>query len=274
MVAQWMKSWKLWFIVAAIAIIVSLVSLAIILLNGENAAARRQALIEDQIELYEEMFPTSYPEGSITYADDGNVIEITRVQADADINTIGEMDHIEEDQIAADSLALATGSPVIVYDRISEGVLFAIQVGFSTKDMRNSDYRTNPSVADKIAQAIKQAEELAVTFQDSILKARCKGIIEEESFVSDAQYENDDSNIWMHVVLKQGYTIRENRDSDGYDKALEYWEATAKQDARLIQKPIGYRFYSSDGELVLEVQPSISDLLISTHQDLSSVEST
>lgn len=234
MIKDWYKKWQVWL---GVAVALLLILGCILGFSAAGAANHRKAVIEDFVYLYEDIYPESYPEESITWIEKDGIVEITRTQADGNPSLFNfGIDQVREDQMTADMLAFELGCPVITYDYLSEGSLYAIQIGYPDSESRNAGIDSNQTIQSRIISVVNEARSSIEEKQDGLLQEFCHDIkAAYGDTVSKTSFDIDESAVNVSVVLAQGYSFTGNIDS-----TKEYWNNVAAEDSRLLQK--GDRF--------------------------------
>ena len=237
--------------------------------SAAGAANHRKATIEDFVCLYEEIYPESYPKGSITWIEKDGTVEITRTQADGNPSLLNfGIEQVREDQMTADMLAFEIGCPVITYDRLNDSSLFAIQIGYPDSVSRNAGISSNQTIQSRITSVVNEARNSIEAKQDELLQELCQDIkAAYGDTISKTSFDIDESAVNVSVVLAQGYSFAGNIDS-----TKEYWNNVAAEDSRILQKEIHFRFYSSNGVLQLEAGSPLIEYFI-TPRDVQLSES-
>lgn len=266
MIKDWYKKWQVWL---GVAVALLLILGCVLGFSAASVANHRKAAIEDFVCLYEEIYPESYPKGSITWIDKDGIVEITREQADSDPSLLNfGIEQVREDQMTADMLAFEIGCPVITYDRLNDSSLFAIQIGYPNSGSRNAGVNGNQTAQSRINSVVNEARITIEGKQDELLQELCHDIkAVYGDTVSKASFNTDESAVDVSVVLAPGYSF-----AGIIDSTKEYWNNVAAEDSRILQKEIHFRFYSSDGVLQLEAGSPLIEYFI-TPRDVQLAES-
>ena len=266
MAKVWYQKWQVWL---SVAVALLLILGCVLGFSAASAANHRKAAIEDFVCLYEEIYPESYPKGSITWIEADGIVEITRKQADCVIDLLSfEIGRVKEDQMTADMLAYELGCPVITYDYLSDGYLCAIQIGYPDSESRNAGTDRNQAIQPRIISVVNEARNSIEAKQDELLQDFCQDIkaaYGDEVFKTS--FDIDGSVVNVSVVLAPGYSF-----AGSIDSAKEYWNDVAAEASRILQKEIRFRFYSSDGVLQLEAGSPLIEYFI-TPRDVQLMES-
>lgn len=266
---KWFKTWWLWAIVALVSIAALLLS---IILNNNSNAADRQNAVENYISLHEELYADVYPQGSITYSDNGDFIEIKHVDGGelSKATSMSELVYILEDQQTMDMLASHVGCPVLALYYTEDGYLHSAEIGYPDSETRQSKPFPDGKVKGRLTEVTTSAEDYITKNNEHILDARCAEILSrttadgEHGYV-EATYAIEQDGIWVNVVEAPGFGFRANMGDEEYTDRVEAWTEYAKTDARLFQRDFGYRFYTSEGELDLEASSPKLDYYINPH---------
>lgn len=266
MIKDWYKKWQVWL---GVAVALLFILGCVLGFSAAGAANHRKAAIEDFVCLYEEIYPESYPKGSITWIEKDGTVEITRTQADGNPSLLNfGIEQVREDQMTADMLAFEIGCPVITYDRLNDSSLFAIQIGYPDSESRNAGIDSNQTIQSRITSVANEARNSIEAKQDELLQELCHDIkAVYGDTISKTSFNIDESAVNVSVVLAQGYSFTGNIDS-----TKEYWNNVAAEDSRILQKEIHFRFYSSDGVLQLEAGSPLIEYFI-TPRDVQLAES-
>ena len=266
MIKDWYKKWQVWL---GVAVALLFILGCVLGFSAAGAANHRKAAIEDFVCLYEEIYPESYPKGSITWIEKDGTVEITRTQADGNPSLLNfGIEQVREDQMTADMLAFEIGCPVITYDRLNDSSLFAIQIGYPDSESRNAGIDSNQTIQSRITSVANEARNSIEAKQDELLQELCHDIkAVYGDTISKTSFNIDESAVNVSVVLAQGYSFTGNIDS-----TKEYWNNVAAEDSRILQKEIHFRFYSSDGVLQLEAGSPMIEYFI-TPRDVQLAES-
>jgi len=265
-IKDWYKKWQVWL---GVAVALLLILGCVLGFSAAGAVNHRKAAIEDFVCLYEEIYPESYPKGSITWIEKDGTVEITRTQADGNPSLLNfGISHVEEDQVTADMLAYELNCPVITYDYLSDGSLYVIQIGYPDSESRNAGIDSNQTIQSRIASVVDEARINIEAKQDELLQELCHDIkAVYGDTVSKASFNTDESAVDVSVVLAPGYSF-----AGIIDSTKEYWNNVAAEDSRILQKEIHFRFYSSDGVLQLEAGSPLIEYFI-TPRDVQLAES-
>lgn len=266
MIKDWYKKWQVWL---GVAVALLFILGCVLGFSAAGAANHRKAAIEDFVCLYEEIYPESYPKGSITWIEKDGTVEITRTQADGNPSLLNfGIEQVREDQMTADMLAFEIGCPVITYDRLNDSSLFAIQIGYPDSVSRNAGISSNQTIQSRITSVANEARNSIEAKQDELLQELCHDIkAVYGDTVSKTSFNIDESAVNVSVVLAQGYSFTGNIDS-----TKEYWNNVAAEDSRILQKETHFRFYSSNGVLQLEAGSPLIEYFI-TPRDVQLAES-
>lgn len=259
----------------AVAIVTMSVVLALVLMGcASDSASQRKAAIEDFVSLQEELFDC-YPDGSISYSDEGLFVEIKRVQdwgegtSAADLSYIS---HVAEDQVTADMLASRIGCPVLTCDYDKEGYLFSLQVGYPDEKSRTEGLTPEGAVRERMDAITQEADDFALSRREKLLDARCAALLSETAAsggygFASATYATESDGIWFDIIEAPGYGFRAYKTDEGYAEAVEAWRSYAEIDTLLLRGNVGYRFYTSDGELDLEASSPMLDYYMNPRID-------
>lgn len=263
---RWFKTWWLWAIVALVSIAALLLS---IILNNNSNAADRQNAVGNYISLHEELYTDYYPQGSITYSDNGDFIEIKHVEF-GKATVRSDLGYILEDQQTMDMLASHVGSPILALYYTEDGYLHSAETGYPDSEARQSKPFPDGKIKDRLAEIIASAEDYIAKNSKYILDARCAEILSEttaygEHGYAEATYVMEPDGIWINVVEAPGFGFRAYSSDEEYAEHVEAWTEYAKTDARLFQQGFGYRFFTSEGELDLEASSPKLDYYINPH---------
>ncbi len=263
----WYKTWWIWAIVAAVMAVAALISCAALFAMGSDAEAReRQAVIEGYAGLHEELFPQRFPRDSITVSEQDGFIEIARRQESGRASELGgSPSYAAEDQLAADMLASQMGCPVLVCDYLADGLLFSMQVGLPDAQSRQSGGAFDEGMQARMDEIAAAADAFAEGERERILQERCAGFLS-GSYAgpgyADASYSIEPDGIWVNVTEAPGFGFRAYKTDDEYAEALGAWTRAAQADTRYLRQDVGYRFYTSAGELDLEAVAPMVDYLL------------
>lgn len=263
---KWFKTWWLWAIVALVSIAALLLS---IILNNNSNAADRQNAVGNYISLHEELYTDYYPQGSITYSDNGDFIEIKHVEF-GKATVRSDLGHILEDQQTMDMLASHVGSPILALYYTEDGYLHSAETGYPDSEARQSKPFPDGKIKDRLAEITASAEDYIAKNSKYILDARCAEILSEttaygEHGYAEATYVMEPDGIWINVVEAPGFGFRAYSSDEEYAEHVEAWTEYTKTDARLFQQGFGYRFFTSEGELDLEASSPKLDYYINPH---------
>ena len=266
---KWFKTWWLWAIVALISIAAFLLS---ILFSNNSNVANRQNAVENYISLHEELYADYYPQGSITFSDKGDFIEIKHVEGGEFSKATGRgvLGYILEDQQTMDMLASHVGSPILALYYMEDGYLHSMEIGYPDSETRRNKPFPDGKVKDRLAEITASAEEYVTKNSEHILDARCAEILSDttaygEYGYAEATYAIEPDGIWINVIEAPGFGFRTYMSDEDYAERVEAWTEYAERDARLFQRGFGYRFYTSEGELDLEASPPKLDYYINPH---------
>lgn len=268
MIKDWYKKWQVWL---GVAVALLLILGCVFGFNVVNASNHRKATIEDFISLNEELYPNWYPKGSISWVDDGQVVEIERIQSDNDSSLFyhGGIEYVREDQMTADMLAFQLDCPVITYDRLSDGALYAVQVGYPDSESRNTEEEDNSIVWPKINAVINEARNDMANKQNGLLQELCNDLKADiGAAASKVEFDVDGDTVNVSVTLAPGYGF-----TKGTDSTEQFLKTLASEDSRILQKAVIFRYYSNDGSLLLEVEsPSVKYYINPRYVQLSESE--
>lgn len=258
-----------------VGVVMMSVVLALVLTGcAGDSASQRKAAIEDFVALQEELFDC-YPDGSISYSDEGQFVEIKRVQdwgEDTSSADISYMSHVAEDQMTADMLASRIGCPVLTCDYDKDGYLFSLQVGYPDERSRTEKLTPEGAVKERMDEIAQAAEDFALSRREKLLDARCAALLSETAksdgygFAS-ATYATEPDGIRFDIIEAPGYGFRAYKTDEGYAEAVEAWKSHAEFDTLLLRDNVGYRFYTSDGELDLEASSPMLDYYMNPRID-------
>lgn len=258
-----------------VAIVTMSIVLALVLMGcAGDSTSQRKAAIEDFVSLQEELFDC-YPDGSISYSDEGPFVEIKRVQdwgVDTSAADLSYLSYVAEDQLTADMLASRIGCPVLTCDYDKDGHLFSLQVGYPDEKSRTEGLTPEGAVKERMDEITQEADDFALSRREKLLDARCATLLSETatsgaSGFASATYATEPGGIWFDIIEAPGYGFRAYKTDEGYAEAVEAWRSCAEYDTLLLRDNVGYRFYTSDGELDLEASSPMLDYYMNPRID-------
>lgn len=239
------------FAAAIIALFIA-TSLAGCISNTNN---ERRAAIEDYIELEEEL-ASYYPAGSISFADRGSFFEIKRVTDFGSSSDLSYIEAVEQDQLKADMLAFQIGCPVLTCDYDRDGYLVALQVGYPDTETRKSGVSPEGALKERMDELAAAADGFALSNRSRILEEHSAIILSEKSggdyCFTDVSYEITPDGIWFNLVQPPDRGYRAYMTDEEFANAVDTWTDHAESAALSLRDSVGYRIYTSDGELDLE----------------------
>lgn len=247
---------------AFVAAIVALFTVASLAGCINNPTAEREAVIEDYIELEEEL-TSYYPAGSISFSDKGSFFEIKRVADFGSSADLSYIEAVEQDQLKVDMLAFQIGCPVLTCDYDRDGYLVALQIGYPDAATRKSGGNPEGSLKERMDELTAAADNFASSNRSRILEEHSAIILSVKSdgdyCFTDVSYEIAPDGIWFNLIQPPNRGYRAYMTDEEFANAVDTWTDHAESATLSLRDSVGYRIYTSDGELDLETSSPMID---------------